>query len=273
MNWMVSLPAILTMIGVGLLTSVGLESLDTLLQRGLRRRLTLAVKRVTRTTSTTNTLPNEAAVYGLPENLTLWLLASAAGGLLLSTLAVQGPARVLGLAGGLVPLLWRRQRLTEARRQTRRQVADLIEDMRLRLAFSGTLGSVLYALANDTERPGVVYDRLRLHRDRLALENPEDVIQQLAAELRSPELKRLLARVRASRLGGLSYAEALQAAAAEVVAEIIRQIEVDVEAAPLRLLFPMLILLLPPILALALYPPASVLLNSLTGAGPNLPLR
>jgi hypothetical protein len=33
-------------------------------------------------------------------------------------------------------------------------------------------------------------------------------------------------------------------------------------------MFPMLVLLLPPILALALYPPAYALIASLTGAGP-----
>ena len=50
--------------------------------------------------------------------------------------------------------------------------------------------------------------------------------------------------------------------------------EAEIEGAPLQLVFPMLILLLPPVLALALYPPASLLINALTGAGPSsVPVR
>ena len=151
----------------------------------------------------------------------------------------------------------------------RQQIAELIEDLRLRLAFSGTLGAALALIADEAERSGVVMARLRLHRDRLALEGPEAVLQRLADELRSRELRLLLARVRAARLGGGSTVEALRAAADDVAAEITRQVEAEIEGAPLRLVFPMLILLLPPVLALALYPPASLLITALTGAGPS----
>ena len=63
------------------------------------------------------------------------------------------------------------------------------------------------------------------------------------------------------------YADALRVAADDVAAELVRLVENDIEGAPLRLLFPMLIGLLPPILVLTLYPPATALINSLTGAG------
>jgi pilus assembly protein TadC len=100
------------------------------------------------------------------------------------------------------------------------------------------------------------------------LEGPEAVLQRLADELRSRELRLLLARVRAAHLGGGSTTEALRAAAADVSAEIAQQVETEIEGAPLRLVFPMLALLLPPLLALVLYPPASLLIEGLTGAGP-----
>jgi len=130
------------------------------------------------------------------------------------------------------------------------------------------LGAALAGLAEEANPMEVVGARLRLQRDRLALEGPEAVLQRLADELRSRELRLLLARVRAARLGGGSTTEALRAAAADVSAEIAQQVETEIEGAPLRLVFPMLALLLPPLLALVLYPPASLLIEGLTGAGP-----
>ena len=272
MNWTMIIPPILTAFGVALLIHSLLTGLFDLYTRGRlgarRRRLTLAVMRATRSAQAESRLPGEAELYGLPPNLTLWMIGAALIGLLASLLAIQGPAQMLGLAAGIVPIVWRRRRIVQAQLQVRRQVAELIEEIRLRLAFSGTLAAVLYVIADEPDRTGIVYDRLRLHRDRLALEGPEEVLKRLAEELRSRELKMLMARVRASRLGGVSYAEALRVAADDVAGEMVRQIEADVEGAPLRLVFPMLILLLPPVLALALYPPASLLLNALTGAGP-----
>ena len=50
--------------------------------------------------------------------------------------------------------------------------------------------------------------------------------------------------------------------------EIARRAEVEIEGAPMRLLFPMLVFLFPPILVLVLYPPAARLIEQLTGAGP-----
>ena len=63
-------------------------------------------------------------------------------------------------------------------------------------------------------------------------------------------------------------AEALQAAADEVTGEMARRAEIEIEGAPMRLLFPMLVFLFPPILVLVLYPPAARLIEQLTGAGP-----
>ena len=259
-------PPVLTALGFGLLVQLLLDVLASLVQGRLRRRLKFVLSMSTHQSADDQPL-SEAALYGLPPQLTIWMLAAAGGGVLLSLLILSGPARTLGLVAGLLPLLWKRRRIGRTQQQVRQQVAALIEDMRLRLAFGGTLGAVLHAIADEPDRPGVVYDRLRLHRDRLALAGPEELLRRLAADVRSPELRRLLSRVSAARLGGGSYAEALRVAADDVAAELVRQIENDIEGAPLRLLFPMLIGLLPPILVLTLYPPATALINSLTGAG------
>ena len=269
MNVLVLVPPILTTLGSGWLFYILLTSLSDFYQRGWRRRLRRAVWLATRTpTDTGARLPNETEVYGLPDRLALWVIGFSVGGLVLTILAGFGSLFLLGLLAGLLPLWWRRRQLAQARFETRRQVGILIEDLQLRLGFSSTLGAALAGLAEEANPMEVVGARLRLQRDRLALEGPEAVLQRLADELRSRELRLLLARVRAARLGGGSTTEALRAAAADVSAEIAQQVETEIEGAPLRLVFPMLALLLPPLLALVLYPPASLLIEGLTGAGP-----
>ncbi len=269
MSILIWIPPLLGALGVGLLIYTALGALLDFYQHGLRRRLRRAVWLARRPdTETVTRLPSEAEIYGLPSRITWWIAGFALGGLAVTLLADFGSLFLLGLLAGLLPLLWRRRRLAQARFETRRQIGILIEDLQLRLGFSSTLGAALTGLAEDANPTEIVGARLRLHRDRLALEGPEAVLQRLAEELRSRELRLLLARVRAARLGGGSTGEALRAAAADVSAEIAQQVETEIEGAPLRLVFPMLALLLPPLLALVLYPPASLLIEGLTGAGP-----
>ena len=258
--------ALLVVVGVGLLTQLVLESGLALTQGRLRRRLKFVLDLSTRPVADDRPLSDES-LYGLPAQMGMWMLAAAGLGLGVSLVSPAGPLRTLGVAAGLLPLLWKRRRIAQTQHQVRRQIAALIEDMRLRLAFGGTLGAVLNAIADEPDRAGIVYERLRFHRDRLAVAGPEELLRRLVADVRSAELQRLLSRISAARLGGGSYADALRVAADDVAAELVRLVENDIEGAPLRLLFPMLIGLLPPILVLTLYPPATALINSLTGAG------
>ena len=258
--------ALLVVVGVGLLAQLVLESGLALTQGRLRRRLKFVLDLSTRPVADDRPLSDES-LYGLPAQMGMWMLAAAGLGLGVSLVSPAGPLRTLGVAAGLLPLLWKRRRIAQTQHQVRRQIAALIEDMRLRLAFGGTLGAVLNAIADEPDRAGIVYERLRFHRDRLAVAGPEELLRRLVADVRSAELQRLLSRISAARLGGGSYADALRVAADDVAAELVRLVENDIEGAPLRLLFPMLIGLLPPILVLTLYPPATALINSLTGAG------
>ena len=258
--------ALLVGVGVGLLTQLVLDSGLALMQGRLRRRLKIVLALNTRPVADDRPLSDEA-LYGLPAHLPLWMVGAAGLGLIVSLAALAGPLRTLGVAAGLAPLLWKRRQIGRTQHLVRHQIAALIEDMRLRLAFGGTLGAVLNAIADEPDRAGIVYERLRFHQDRLAVAGPEELLRRLAADVRSAELQRLLSRLSAARLGGGSYADALRVAADDVAAELVRLVENDIEGAPLRLLFPMLIGLLPPILVLTLYPPATALINSLTGAG------
>lgn len=262
-------PAILLAVAAGFLSWGLLSAFDDLMRLALgwRRRTALALQRVARRFEPPKeTLLSEQDLYGLPQGMVVWMLLAAAVGAAFTWALFDGPMEVLGLGAGIVPLVWRRRKLERARQETRRQVAWLIEEIRLRLLFGGSLGTALILLP-DLGPEGVVFERLRAYKDEVSLNGPEAVLEKLSNELRSPELRLLLRRVRASRRGRVTYAEALKAAADEVARETYRRAELVVEAAPLQLLIPMLILLLPPILTMLLYPPVYGLIDTLTGAG------
>ncbi len=268
-NLLVLVPPFFTTVGVAILVYVVLVRGLEFYQRGLRPRLKRSIWLTTRAPSMVDQrVLDEYEIYGVSQNITTWIVGSALGGLLLALVAGAGPFSLLGLLAGLLPLLWRQRKLSQARFDARQQVGYLIEDVQLTLGFSSTLGAALLAITERADPAEIVGARLLANRDRLQLDGPEALLERLAAELRSREVRLLLARVRAVRLGGGETQAALRAAAADVSAEIARQVEAEIEGAPLRLVFPMLALLLPPLLAVLLYPPASLLIEALTGAGP-----
>lgn len=273
MNVRLFVPALLAAVGVGLLAHVILNTVVALFRLGLqRRRRSLALLAMSRSVSEPPS-PSEEELYGLPRNLIPQMALAALAGLATSWALLDGPTRGIGLIAGILPLFWKRRRLAQARQEVRREVAHLIEELRLHLAFGGSLGAALGMLAQGQgEEPpkGLVHTRLHALRDLITVSGPEAVLERLATELRSAELWLLLRRIGAARRGGTAYSDALRASADEALAEINRQAWMEVEGAPLRLMFPMLVLLLPPILALALYPPAYALIAALSGAGPEV---
>lgn len=273
-------PPVLAALAVGLLFHLAISGLVDLLRYGVfRRRHRLLRLLDPRRETAEGDLPAEETLYGVPRSVIPHMIATAAGGLALTWTVLDGPLQTVGLAAGILPTLWKRRRMNAARREVRRQVAELIAEMRLHVAFLGSMGAVLGALADADRatcasgplREGVT-ERLRLHRDLITLDGPEAVLERLADEFRSRELRMLLRRLRAARRGGASYAEALRAAADEATQEVLRQARMEVEAAPMRLLFPMLILLFPPVMALLFYPLAAQVLASIAGTGGGLPM-
>lgn len=268
----IGLTVALAATGVAILVYSGLERGGIALSESLNRvRAIRAVRAVRDSFGESTQEGNEADLYGLPSTMLPWMFVSGGVGLLISFALLEGPSQLIGALASTLPLLWKRYMLSRCRQQTRRQVAELIEEMRLRLAFGGALGPVLNGIATEG-REGIVYERLFAHRNLITVSGPEKLLETLACELHSPELRVLLRRIRASSQGATSYVSALQAAAEEVTQEIARHAETEVEAAPLRLLFPMLILLMPPVLVLLLYPPAYALIASLAGVGTGVTL-
>jgi len=272
-GWLTLAPPLLAAAGAGLLTHVVLSAMADLFRYGMgsRHRVTawtgdlLALERLLGGEEETPTVLSEDELYGVPD-VAPYMPVAALLGLGLSWTLFGGVMRYLGAAAGLVPILWKRRRLEDARQEARRQIADLIVEMRLRLVFSGSLGAALVDLAGEESLEGVVYDRLRAHQDLIRFSRPEDLMERLIEEFgeAASELRTLLVRLRAAQQGGGAYAEALGKAAEAATEEVYRRAEVQIEAAPVRVLFPMLLFLFTPVIVLVVYPLAAQLLGSIT---------
>lgn len=262
MTHLLLLPAIFAAVGTGLLVWNGLQIAAGFLAALTRRRLWLTLRQE----GPAATQLTEEVLFGIPP---LWpyMLTATVVGAGLGLLLLHGPFRFGGTLAGVIPLLWKQNRIREGRQQLQREVADLVETLRLYLAFAPTPGSALI-LALAEGREGILWERLRRRRDQIYLEGPESVLRTVAAEVRSPELRRLLSRIHAASAGSGEFAPALQAAAAELAAEIQRGMEELVESAPTRLIMPIVVLLLAPLLVVVLNPPVQLFLDVLAGVGP-----
>ena len=170
----------------------------------------------------------------------------------------------LGLvAGGGLP--WLVRPMVQRRRtwRVKVEIRDFLSGLRLALAIRPTISLALEATGAGM-RKGVFADRLRQHvQTRLLAEGAEAVIRRLAREFRSKELESLLVRIEAARRGGLPLPEALRRASEEMEMELIREAEYAVESAPVRLTFPLLLTLFPPLLLFIALPLVWTLLESL----------
>ncbi len=257
------LPAVFVAVGTGLLTWRAFQVADGYLAALTRRRLWLAVRQEGPSAEQLT----EEVLFGIPSLLPYILVATVVGAWL-GLLLLQGPFRFAGALAGVIPLLWKQNRIREGRQEIQREVADLVETLRLYLAFAPTPGSALIlALAEGHE--GILWGRLRRRRDQVYLEGPESVLRAVAEEVRSPELRRLLSRIQAAQAGTGEFGAALRAAADELAVEIQHEIEELVESAPTRLIMPIVVLLLAPLMVLVLNPPVQMFLDVLAGVGPS----
>lgn len=257
--------AALAATGIGILVYAALggavEAVGRLMVGRLRRSLDAVMRRPE--TESRSTLEE---IGGLPRNLAPWMLVCAIGGLLVTTALIpEGPVRAMGLAAGVLPLVWKRQRLNALRQEIRKGIVGLLENIRLQMAFGGSLAYSLSVLADG--EGGLVYQRLRVYRETLWLQGPEAALRKVADELESPELQIFLARLEMARHGRTSYEQVLEDAVSDAIRENRKRAEEEIEGAPLRLLLPMLFLLFPPVLVMVLYPPAYALISQLAGAG------
>lgn len=265
MRWLVVIPALFLGAGVGLLFHRVLRDVVGALAGRTRRWLT-TLRQEEKTDE-----PSEEEIYGLPRNLAPLMMLCAAGGLALTMTMMTGPTRVAGVLAVAIPLVWKRRALALARHRARRELAEILEILFLSLTFGGSFAGTLMDVADAAGKGGgVVRRRILANRQVLILQGPEAFLERLGQELRLGEIRGLLRRIRAARLGGLSYEDAVRSAVLDVRQEIWYSAEMDVEGAPVRLLIPMVFTLLPTALVMLLYPPATALQAMLAGAGPEM---
>lgn len=140
---------------------------------------------------------------------------------------------------------------------------DFVLTLQLAMSLEDTLAGALTRAAQHLKDRGVFGERLVIQvRSRLTI-SPEAVIEGLAEDFDSDELRDVMERLAVARDGGLSYADALAVSVEEIENRIRRKIERDIQRAPLILTIPMVAGVFFSALILALYPIVAALIDSL----------
>jgi len=206
----------------------------------------------------TTVLP-EPLLYGYPD------LAWSALGIGLAAVGVLALLPVLGFPGALVaivlervPYLVRGQLRREGQARLRLRVRDFVDDLREATAIYGSLGKALDALvamyAERNDALALVLARRAVGRSVQV--GADQVLAQMAADLRSADMREVADQVRLALAAGMSLPDAL-AAVADTLSEVIAaDVNVRLQAAPNTYILPMVLFIFGPLLILMLYPVA-----------------
>ncbi len=200
-----------------------------------------------------------------------WRLIGGVSGVVALLFALWGTdyayLAVFGIAAAYVPSFVRRQMKENARWRLRLEVRDFVAELRLALALNVTVSQALEHLAQRSRETRTPFaERVSHHVERtLRMEGPEKMLEALAEEFESEDLRKLLVLLRAALRGGMSLAEALSESADSIAQNILASAELSIEEMPTRLILPMLFALFPTIMVLALIPAVSLLVTSLSG--------
>jgi len=160
--------------------------------------------------------------------------------------------------------LWRRLRRKDHYDTDLATLRDFVLTLQLATSLEDTLAGALRRASEYMENRGVFGERLRTQvRSRLTI-SPEAVIQGLAEDFDSDELREVMERLDLARDSGLSYAEALAVSVEDIENAIRRKTEQDIQRAPLILTIPMVAGVFFAALILALYPLVARLLVNLS---------
>jgi tight adherence protein C len=200
-----------------------------------------------------------------------WRLVAGIIGVIALLLVLWGTeyayGSVFGLAAAYIPSFVRAQMKENARWRLRLEVRDFVAELRLALALNVTVSQALEHIADRPQESATPFiERVRHHVERtLRMEGPERMIEALAEDFQSEDLRKLLVLVRAALRGGMSLAEALAQSADSISQNIVASAELSIEEMPTKLILPMLFALFPTIMLLALIPAVSLLVTSLSG--------
>lgn len=196
-------------------------------------------------------------------------LPAAAAGVALAALLFweRSPyLAVLGLAAGYVPSLVRLYLLRRAKRSVAIEVRHFLHTLKGLVPAYGGLYPALRAMSD--VQGGTVEERLKQHLN--TRKNALEIMGALAEDLRSPPLETLAHRLLEAQEGLDQPGRVLADALERLEQETLRAAKEAIGGAPIRLLIPMLVLMVPPILVLALYPAVARLMALIAGTGPGV---
>jgi hypothetical protein len=180
----------------------------------------------------------------------------------------------LGLPGALVavvlervPSLIRALLRREGRARLRLRVRDFVDDLREAIAIHGSLGKALDALvaAQGERNDAVALALARRARTRSAQTTADQVLADMAADLKSADMREVADQVRLALASGMDLATALDAVADTLSETIAAEVNVRLQAAPNTYILPMVLFMFGPLLILMLYPVALRVVALITG--------
>lgn len=218
----------------------------------------------------------QAGITALPDHLLYGYpdISWRAAGIGLAAVGFVALLPVLGFPGALVavvlervPYLVRGQLVREGRARLRLRLRDFVDDLREAIAIHGSLGKALDALvAMQGERTDAVALALvRRARSRSAQLSADQVLDGMAADLKSPDMREVAAQVRLALAGGMDLARALDTVAETLSEVIAAEVNVRLQAAPNTYVMPMVLFMFGPLLLLMLYPVALRVVALITG--------
>jgi pilus assembly protein TadC len=191
----------------------------------------------------------------------------AAAGLLALLPFVGFPGALVAVVLERAPYLVRGMLRREGQARLRLRIRDFVDDLREAVAIHGSLGKALDALvAAQYERTDALALVLaRRARSRSAQLSADQVLDGMAADLKSPDMREVAAQVRLALAGGMDLADAL-AAVTDTLSEVIAaEVNVRLQAAPNTYILPMVLFMFGPLLILMLYPVALRVVALITG--------
>lgn len=142
-------------------------------------------------------------------------------------------------------------------------IRDFVLTLQLATSLEDTMAGALRRAAEYMGDRGQFGQRLVIQvRSRLTI-SPEAVIEGLAEDFNSDELREVMERLDLARDSGLAYADALAVSVDDIENTIRRKIEKDIQRAPLILTIPMVAGVFFAALLLAMYPIVASLINNL----------
>ncbi|MBI9049983.1 MAG: hypothetical protein JEZ00_11220 [Anaerolineaceae bacterium] len=198
----------------------------------------------------------------------LYAAAAFSGLLLLLTLGPLLPGFRLGFLA-LPGLIWlaKRYLIQQRKRFMPGQIRQFLLDVRLHMSLQGSLLLGLESIARTTLETSAVYRCLQKRMQGSVARSGLDVLNQLADELKTDSLLRVVQRVQAAQqTGGVADVDqAIASVIDELNEEISYQSEEEMQRLPLRITLLAMPFLLGPIVILLFYPLVDRILKTLSG--------